>query len=100
LCMPIEKVERDHNLRIQFPPPRRGSVEYSVEADVPVSTYVLDKQTLSEFDEGKTQIKSFGGFSRRRKHYQTLNLPGKRNWYLLIVNENDEDAAVHYEVYD
>ncbi|HUG80578.1 MAG TPA: hypothetical protein VML01_02865 [Bryobacterales bacterium] len=98
--MPIEKVERDHNLRIQFPPPRRGSVEYSVEADVPVSTYVLDKQTLNEFDEGKSQFEAYGGFSRRKRHHQTVDLPGRRNWYLLIVNDNDEDAAVHYEVYD
>lgn len=98
--MPIEKVERDHNLRIQFPPPRRGSVEYSVEADIPVSTYVLDTNTLSDFDKGNADIESFGGFSRRRKHRQTVNLPGNHNWYLLIVNDNDEDAAVHYEVYD
>jgi hypothetical protein len=80
--------------------PRNGVIEYDVEAEPPVDTFVLDPEGLVEFNRGDDYIHSYyGGFTNRRKHHQELKLPFRGWWYLIIKNSNKrESAAVHYEV--
>lgn len=78
--------------------PRRGRVEFMVESNVPVTTFVVDEDGLQEFEEGE-EVSAWGGFHNRRLHQDKLTLPFRGNWWLLIVNESRRNAAVHYEVY-
>ena len=101
IIMPVALLKPDTNIRVKYPVPRNGIVEYAVEADRPVSTFVLDEKGLNQFDSGEGgYVRSYyGGFSNRCEHHQELRLPFKGSWYLLIVNANEkEPAAVHYEV--
>lgn len=94
-------LQPDTHLRIRYPVPRDGWVEYTVEADgVPVTTWVLDEEGLKEFNNGRKDIFSYyGGFANRYKHHQELRLPFRGWWYLIIENtSHDDPAAVHYDV--
>jgi hypothetical protein len=99
--MPTALIRPRSHLRVKYPVPRTGRIEYEVEADNPVTTYVLDEEGLKEFQNGRTEyIESYyGGFPYRRVHYQSLKLPFRSgNWYLVIKNDQDKAVAVHYEV--
>jgi hypothetical protein len=91
----------DTHLRIRYPVPSDGWIEYTVEADgAPVTTWVLDEDGLKEFNNGKKDVFSYyGGFPKRYKHHQELKLPFRGWWYLIIENNDRyEPAAIHYEV--
>ncbi len=89
----------DTHLRIRYPVPRNGLIEYTVEADgATVDTYVLDKEGLEEFNKGGEISSCYGGFTHRYEHYQELRLPFRGWWYLLIVNRSTQPVAVHYDV--
>jgi hypothetical protein len=93
----------DTHLKIRYPVPRDGRIEYTVEADgAPVTTWVLDEQGVKEFNKGKEIIESYyGGFPKRGYHHQELRLPFRGWWYLIIENPSRSDSsAVHYEVSD
>jgi hypothetical protein len=101
LTMQTALLKPDTHLRIRYPVPRKGWIEYTVEADgVPVTTWVLDEKGLKEFNSGKEDVSSYyGGFAQRYKHHQELKLPFSGWWYLIIENNSHDDpAAVHYEV--
>lgn len=86
-------------LKVRYSVPRRGLVEYDVEANRPVDTFVLDEEGLNEFLGNKKTIYSYyGGFSNRRLHHQELRLPFTGWWYLVIDNPHKEPVALHYEV--
>jgi len=91
----------DSHLRIRYPVPHRGLIEYHVEADRPVDTFILDRKGLMEFLDGKTDYiySYYGGFTNRYEHHQKIKLPFHDWWYLIIRNPNKkEPVAVHYEV--
>lgn len=97
--MPTTTLKPDTHLRIRYPTPRRGVVEYHVEADRPVTTFVLDEKGLREFYKGGDVYSYYGGFYGRREHHQELRLPFRGWWYLVIENLSEtEPVAVHYEV--
>jgi len=97
--MPMALIKPRGYLRIRYSVPRRGLIEYNVQADKPVSTYILDEQGLSEFlGKGEDVYSYYGGFPRRREHRQELRLPFRGWWYLVIDSDNKEPVAVHYEV--
>lgn len=86
-------------LKVRYSVPRRGLVEYKVEADHPVTTFVLDEEGLSEFLGRSGDVYSYyGGFPNRYEHRQELRLPFRGWWYLVIDNRHREPVAVHYEV--
>jgi len=93
-------LKRDSHLKIRYPVPRDGLIEYTVEADgAPVDTYVLDEKGLKEFNRGDDITSYYGGFTRRYSHHQEIRLPFRGWWYLLIVNPSrTEPVAVHYDV--
>lgn len=99
--MPTTLLRPDTHLRIRYPVPHRGLIEYNVEADQPVDTFVLDRNGLMEFLDGKDDYiySYYGGFTNRYKHHQEIKLPFRGWWYLIIRNPNKkESVAVHYEV--
>ena len=97
--MPTSLIEPKGYLRIRYRVPPRGLIEYKVEADRPVSTYVLDEEGLEEFlGRGKDITSYYGGFYNRYEHRQEIRLPFRGWWYLVIDNTSRYPIAVHYEV--
>ncbi len=99
--MPVALIRPNSHLKVRYPVPRGAWIEYNVEADKPVTTYILDEDGLSQFYNGRTEYITsyYGGFPNRRNHYQQLKLPfNKGHWYLIIKNDQDKSVAVHYEV--
>jgi len=96
--MPTETLKPNTHLRIRFSPDRRRRFGYFVEADQPVTTFILDPDELDKFDRGVDYVESLGGFHRRRRHEGRVRLPSTDDWYFLIVNEEDKPVAVHYDI--
>jgi hypothetical protein len=99
--VPVAMLAPNTHLRLKYStPPRGGNIEYLVEANHPVDTFVLDEGGLKEFNTGDKFIYSYyGGFSNRKLHQQELKLPFKGTWYLIIKNsDKNNPVAVHYEV--
>jgi len=98
--MPTVILGPNKNVRARYRVPEDGTVEFEVEADLPVKTYIVRPAGLDYFDEGSTTFKYYGGFpDPRRKQRQRLYLPFTGPWYLLIINEDeDESVRVRYEV--
>jgi hypothetical protein len=86
-------------LKVRYPVPKRGLIDYKVEAERPVDTFVLDEEGLREFlGKGRDVYSYYGGFSNRYEHHQELRLPFRGWWYLVIDNNQDEPVKVYYEV--
>lgn len=96
--MPVDIIQPQSHLALEYDVPRRRTVEFEVSANLPVSTYVLDEDGYDAFQQGES-IPSYGGFTDRREHHQELILPFRGRWVLLIVNKLNEDVAVSYDVY-
>jgi hypothetical protein len=99
--MPKLRIGPDENVRLRFSVPEGGLIEFELEADHPVETYILRPRGLELFDHGSDSFKYYGGFpNARRKQRQELRLPFEGPWYLLIVNpDEDESVNVNYDVY-
>jgi hypothetical protein len=97
--MPTALIKPKSYLRVRYHVPHRRLIDYTVEADRPVDTYILDDEGLNEFlGKGEDVYSYYGGFYNRYKHHQELRLPFQGWWYLVIDNQNREPVAVHYEV--
>jgi len=98
--MPRVKIGPDENIRLRYSVPDSGLVEFEIEADHPVKSYIVRPRGLELFDEGSTTFRYYGGFPEpRRRHYQEVRLPFGGSWYLLVVNpDRDDSANVSYEV--
>ena len=98
--MPKVRIGPNENVRLRYSVPDDRLIEFELEADHPVRTYIVRPRGLELFDEGKTGFKYYGGFpDARRKQNQTVRLPFEGPWYLLIVNDEDESVGVNYDVY-
>ena len=99
--MPTVRIGPDENARLRYSVPESGLVEFELEADHPVRTYIVRPRGLELFDEGKRSFKYYGGFpDARRKQHQTVRLPFEGSWYLLIINDDEEESVrVTYDVY-
>lgn len=78
--------------------PRNRRINYTVEAEHPVSTFLIDRDDFHRYDDGE-EVRSFGGFRRKRYHKQRGKMPYSGNWMLVISNENECSVAVHFDVY-
>lgn len=85
--------------KIRYEVPPRGRVEVRVEASTPVSIYIVEEPDLDRWRRGS----EFNGLSylSRTELHKELRLPfdPDEDWYLIIENESNDIAAVHYEVY-
>ena len=77
--------------------PQNRRINYTVEAEHPVSTFLIDKDDFDRYDVGE-EVRSFGGFSRKRYHKQRGKMPYSGDWMLVISNENRHPVAVHFDV--
>jgi hypothetical protein len=95
--MPKVRLGPDENVRYRYSVPEDGWVQFQLDADHPVETYIVRPQGLEYFDEGSNTFKYYGGYPRaRRKQEQAVRLPFDGSWYFLIVNR-DEDRSVNVE---
>jgi hypothetical protein len=96
--MSVELLEPDTHVVIKYPArTRKRRIEFDVEANDPVTAYVIDKDGLDQFYAGK-DMDVFYGLRRRRKHNDEVMIPPNTPWYLVIVNEDDRPVAVSYDV--
>src|SRR5690242_936267 len=96
--MPVELLEPDTHIAIRYPATRKRRIAFNVEANDPVTTYIVDKDGLDQFYAGE-DIEAFGGFHRRRTHYDDdVRIPPNKPWYLVIMNKEDHPVAVSYDV--
>jgi hypothetical protein len=101
--MPTALLKPHKYLKVRYRVPARGKIEYRVEADRPVNTFVVDEKGLKEFmSRGSDVYSYYGGFTNRYEHEEEIRLPLKVQvegwWYLLIENPHNEPVALHYEV--
>ena len=98
--MPRTKIGPDQNVRLRYRAPDDGLVEFEINSDIPVRSYIVRPKGLEVFDEGR-KFKYYGGFpDARRMQRQAVKLPFDGPWYLLIINDDDETTAdVSYDVY-
>lgn len=99
--MPLVTIKPGKDLRIKFPVPKRKVIDYDVEAELPVSTFVLDEEGLRQYSNKRVDdiTSYYGGFHKRYQHRQELRLPFSGWWYLVIENlDETRPVAVHYEV--
>jgi hypothetical protein len=100
--MPTVTIKPGKDVQIRFPVPKSRVIEYEVEAEYPVSTFIVDEEGLQQYRKNgsDSDITSYyGGFHRRYNHHQELRLPFTGWWYLVIENlEDHKSVAVHYEV--
>jgi hypothetical protein len=101
LIMPKIRLGPDENVRLRYSVPESGLIEFELDADHPVKTYIVRPRGLELFDEGSRWFKYYGGFPDARKlQSQELRLPFEGPWYLLIVNPNRQSPVnVNYEVH-
>jgi hypothetical protein len=96
--MPVKLLNPDTHIVIKYPArTRKRRIEFDVEGDDPVTTYVVDQDGLDQFYAGE-DIDAFGGFHRRRKHNDEVTIPPNTPWYLVIMNEEQHPVAVSYDV--
>jgi hypothetical protein len=102
--MPLEAIKPNSHLKLRYPVPKRHRIDYEVEANRPVTTFVLDEEGLQEYNKrgGGDVYSYYGGFPHRRVHRERVELPRdlEGNWYLVIQNDSEkETVAVRYEVF-
>ncbi len=91
----------DHYLELEYEVPSGRLVEFEIDADRPVRSYVLSKRERDRFVQGKRDFEYFGGFPLPRSYQQQkLELPFSGWWYLVISNPSkDHSAKVRYDVF-
>lgn len=98
--MPTKIIHSGRFRKIRYEVPSHGKVEVLVETSTPVNIYIVEESDFERWRRGN----KFSGISylnRTELHRREVRLPFDpgEDWYLIIENESNEDAAVHYEVY-
>lgn len=97
--MPILTLDSDSYAPIEFKIPRPKHVEFTVEAETAVNTFLVDIGGLRDFERGAYEFFSYGGRSRRRKHEDEIYLPEGGIYYLIIQNELSYSVAIYFEIF-
>ena len=101
LMMPSVTIGPDEHVRLKYNVPKSRLVEFEIDADRPVKSYILGPKALMRFSEGSETFKYYGGFpDPRATQRQTVRIPFSGSWYLVIMNPNKRHPVeVEYEVY-
>jgi hypothetical protein len=95
--MPRIKLKANTHFTVPFDLPRsRRTVDFFVEADLPVRTFILDDDELAAFRAGK-RYKTYGADRAKKRHEKRVRIPSGA-WNFVIVNSNDEPVSVFYEL--
>jgi hypothetical protein len=101
--MPLTAIKPNSHLKLRYPIDRRRRIEYEVEANLPVTTFILDEEGLQEYNSRGSDVYSYyGGFSHRRVHREKVELPSDFDGPLYLIIQNDDEkqpVAVRYEVF-
>ncbi len=97
--MPNTVIPPNKHLSVGDNVPRKRGVGFSVKSNLPEDTFVLDTKGLDDYRMNGRSWMSYGGFTDRKIHRQSLYLPFDGMWYLLIVNWHPTPLDVYYEVY-
>ena len=74
-------------------------IEFWVEAERPVTTFVFDEDGKDAYYEHADEDESYGGFRNRKRHHQRVMVPFRGRAYLVIVNPSkSSQSAVHYRI--
>lgn len=65
--------------------PRSRRIKFTVEAEHPVSAFLIDKEDFDRYDDGE-RVRSYGGPRRKRFHVQRGKLPYSGDWMLGSVD--------------
>ena len=97
--MATAQIGPDQNARIRYRVPKDRTIEFSVQADRSVKTYVMTKKGCS-VGCGKRFKYTADSRASPDIHRQELILPFGSYWYLVIVNPNKaRTVEAEYEVF-
>jgi hypothetical protein len=88
----------DYNRWFTFAVPANGKIVYEVESDQPTTVLVLDQMGINTWTSGKNAT-GYGPRVSATQHRQSLVLPFRGPWYLVIANFTNHQTAVHYNVW-
>ena len=74
-----------------------GPVTYFVESEFPTTSMVLDGNNLAAFRAGQ-RFQFMGRLENANVHRQTVYIPYRGTWFLVIVNYGTVPTAVHFAV--
>jgi hypothetical protein len=101
--MPLDTIRPNSHLKLRYSAPPNRRVRFEVEANHPVTTWVLDEEGLREYNRGRGDIESYyGGFPYRRIHEGKAVFPPdfQGPWYFIIENDSKgKTVAVRYEIF-
>ena len=80
--------------------PKKRRVGIQIESSSPINIYVVQASDLQNWREGR----DYGGMSflsRKLLDVQVnIQKDFENEWYLVMENEREKPAAVHYELFD
>ncbi len=99
--MPLITLGPDQYTTLEYRLQKKGPIEFELESDLPVRTYIVGPTGLRRFKEGSDSFPYWGGFPEpRSKQSQKVWIPLSGPWYLIISNPNKhEPVEVDYDVY-
>jgi hypothetical protein len=99
--MPALTLGPDEYTTLEYILKRKGPIEFEIDADAPVRTYVVGPKGLQRFEEGSKTFKYWGGFpDPRASQKQKVWIPWSGPWYLIVTNPSKhESVGVDYEVF-
>ena len=90
-------------MKIAYSVPKKRRIQYEVEAERPVTTFILDDEGLKQYNSGDDVESYYGGFPHRYYHNEKITFPPDFTgpWYLIIQNDDAKyHVAVKYQVFD
>lgn len=95
--MPIKTLRPKKYTVVPTRVPWGGRLNYFVESERPVYTFVMDDDELDKFDKGE-KTTYYGGRDEIRVHKVRTKLAYGGKWNVVILNYTKEPTAVYYEV--
>lgn len=98
--MPSVMIGPDEHVILTYSVPKSRLVEFEIDADHPVKSYILGPKTLAKFSKGSNDFRYYGGFPDPRENQrQTVRIPFSGSWHLVIMNPSKRQSVnVDYEV--
>jgi hypothetical protein len=97
--VPLTTIEAHTHLRLRFKGASRGRTwRIRVEASLRIDVYALPPIGMKDFEDGATRIATYEKSANRRHHEFDVRPDPGEPWYLVLVNNYNEEVSVFYEV--